>query len=215
MNTDPTPVHDPGEDEAVALATVVRTLRTHRVGTLHFDDHFIPTPFITDPGSGRLILAVPEACFFAHEHIFFIPEEAEDALQLLLSPERAEESALTDRWMAYHGEPEHVRWAECYIDAAKRTPWVFDGDAMMLPNAIAGDESRLVRIMNADKSALARVASDAVSKDVPDPVGVGVDEDGAYVRARFGVVRLHFRERAADAGEAESLLRELLAGGAS
>ncbi|MEM1422708.1 MAG: hypothetical protein AAGH64_01770, partial [Planctomycetota bacterium] len=183
--------------ERDALRNATERLLAHREGTLHFEEHFVPTPFVTDPASGRLVMPVPEAAFFAPEHIFFVPEEAQDALQLLLSVERAEESALTDRWMAHHGEPEHVRWAECYIDAAKRQPWVFDGDALMLTNPLAGDEPWIVRTLNEDEPHVRRVVSAIVEKEATEAQVVAVDDLGAHVRARFGVVRATFPERGA------------------
>ena len=205
--------HDDAHAESDALDRAIERLFAHREGTLHFDEHFIPTPFITYPESGRLVMPIPEAAFFAHEHIFFVPEEAHDALQLLLSLERAEESALTDRWMAHHGEPEQVRWAECYIDAAKRQPWVFDGDALMLANPLAGDEPWIVRTLNEDDQHVARVASSIVGKEATEARVVGVDDRGAHVRARFGVLRAHFPERVANGNDAVDAFRALGARG--
>ena len=195
--------------ERDALRHVIERLLAHREGTLHFEEHFIPTPFVSDPESGRLVMPVPEAAFFAPEHIFFIPEEAHDALQLLLSVERAEESALTDRWMAHHGEPEQVRWAECYIDAAKRPPWVFDGDALMLTNPLAGDEPWSGRTLNEDRDHVTRVVSSIVEKEATEARVVAVDDLGAHVRARFGVVRAAFPERVANGNDAVDAFRAL------
>lgn len=205
---------DDARAELEALERARALLCAHRDGVLHFEEHFIPTPFVTDPESGRLVIPVPEAAFFAPEHIFFVPEEADDTLQLLLSLERAEESALTDRWNVYHGEPDQVRWAECYIDAAKLKPWVFDGDALMTPNAMAGDEAWLVRSANEHKGALASLLSERLGKDVDDALCVGVDGLGLHARVRFGVVRVPFEHALTSAGEAHDAILTLLGGDA-
>ncbi|GAB4555250.1 MAG: hypothetical protein Tsb0013_17990 [Phycisphaerales bacterium] len=207
--TNPDAHHDDDRAEERALDTAIERLLAYREGVLHFDEHFIPTPFITDPQSGRLVMPVPEAAFFAHEHIFFVPEEAHDALQLLLSLERIEESLLTDRWMAHHGEPEQVRWAECYIDAAKCAPWVFDGDALMLANPLAGDEPWIVRTLNEDAELVHRVASRIVGKEASEARVVGVDDRGAHIRARFGVVRAPFDAPVTSGNDAVEAFRAL------
>ncbi len=213
--TTPDAYHDDERANAEALERAHERLLAHREGTLHFDDHFVPTPFITDPETGRLIIPVPEAAFFAHEHIFFVPEESEDALQLLLSLERAGESLLTDRWQAHHGEPEQVRWAECYVDAAKRGPWVFDGDSLMRPNPLGGDEPWVLRSINEDRAALASTVVKLIGKDVTEALAVGVDDLGVHVRVRFGVVRLAFPERVPDGNGAVEAYRSLVEGAGS
>lgn len=213
MSTTPDAYHqDDANAELEALHRAQDRLRTHREGTLHFEDHFIPTPYVTDPETGRIIMPVPEAAFFAAEHILFVPEEAEDALQLLLSIERIEESLHTDRWRVYHGEPDQVRWAACYVDAAKRAPWVFDGDALMMKNGLAGDEPWVVRMMNEDRDAIARLVTKRLERDAAEAIVVGADEWGVHVRARFGVVRLSFDEAVANGNDAVDAFRAMLTG---
>lgn len=210
MSQTPDAYHDDAHAEDEALERARRTLRTYREGTLHFDGHFIPTPFVTEAETGKLVMPVPEACFFAHEHIFFVPEEAEDALQLLLSPERIEECLLTDVWHMYHGEPEQIRWASCYVDAAKLMPWVFDGDALMLTDRLAGEVPWLTKALNDDRAALARATAASIGRDVDEARGVGVDERGVYVRVRFGVVRLEFDTPATTGQDAHERITALL-----
>lgn len=185
-------------------------LRAHREGVLHFEEHFVPTPFVSDPTDGTLVMPAPVALFFAPEAMLFVPEESDEALQLLLDAEQIEESAITDRWRAYHGEPEQVRWARCHVDAAKRSPWVFDGDALMLANELAGGEAGLVKRLNARKDELARVVAAKVGREPTESTAVGVDEWGAYVRVALGVVRLEFAEQAASLEEAERMIDALL-----
>ena len=210
------PIHGRPSGEADAETRALGVGRTlleaNREGTLCFDDHHVPVKFVSESASGRLVASVPVATFFADEHVLWVPEEHEDALQCLVSPEEIEESHATDRWMAFHGEPEHVRWAAFWIDSARHGPWVFDGDAMAEPNALAEIEPRLVRAMNADPAALATLCERASGSPTPDPLCVGVDPRGVYVRARFGVVRVAFEEACEDGAAAERLIASLLEG---
>jgi hypothetical protein len=208
--------HDDQRAEEAALEDARERLGAYREGVLHFDEHFVPTPFVTDPETGRVVMPVPEAVFFAPEAILFVPEEKADALQLMLSPEReGEDSALTDRWRTYHGEPEMVRWAACFIDAGKREPFVFDGDALMWRDALAGEEPWLVRTLNENREALARAVSDRLNRTASGALAVGVDERGAHVRAKFGIVRLPFAQRATTGDAAHDEIMRLLGEGAS
>jgi hypothetical protein len=179
-------------------------------GDLRFDEHGMRLKFVHDPASGRLLASVPVAVFSAAEHVLFLPEETEDALQLLISPEEVGESAVTDRWMAYHGDPEHVRWASFWIDGARHGPWVFDGEALAMANALAKEESGLCRVANADRAKLAAACERMAGIAVPDAVCVGVDPRGLHVRARFGVVRVRFSEDGEAVSDAAAALGRLL-----
>lgn len=180
------------EAEGRALETAVRFLEANREGVLAFGDTLVKVKLVADPAGGRLLASVPVATFFESEHILWVPEETDDAMQLLVSPEETGESVTSDRWLAFHGEPEHVRWAWLWIDSAKHGPWVFDGDVMVPANSVAEVESELVRRFNADKAELAAIAERATGTSVADPLCVGVDQHGMYVRARFGVLRIEW-----------------------
>jgi len=210
---------DPGHDsrfgggwgrEEDALEHALDVLWGSREGMLAFDEHTVPAKFVSDPESGRLVMSAPVAALLAAQVVLFVPEETEDALQLLVSLEEVKESAVTDRWQVYHGEPEHVRWASVWIDSGKHGPWVFDGEALMLPNPLARAEPALCRRVNSDRAALARVCQRRAGVVVPDPLCVGIDPRGMHVRARFGVVRVRFERREDDAGAAEKALERML-----
>lgn len=191
---EPTPQR-PTLDDAMA------TLRAHRRGDLLFDDAVRSVRFVLDPQDGRLVMPAMVAMLSAAQPVLFLPEESEEALQLLVSMEEidGESHATADRWRIYHGEPEDVRWAACWIDSARLGPMVFDGDALMVPNALASDEPALCKELNADKDGLHRLCAQAAGVECENPVCVGVDPEGLDIRRRFDIVRIPFPKVAENA----------------
>jgi hypothetical protein len=183
----------------------------NREGVFNFDDNYVPVKFVTDNSTGRLVMAVPVATFFVHQHVLFVPEETDDSMQMIVSPEQIDECEATDRWMAFHGEPEHVRWAMCWVESVKLDPWVFDGDALTRPNTLAKNEPALVKELNADKAGLASMCKAAGAPELESPLCVGVDQCGLHVRAKFGVVRVHFPHTANDADHVRRMIGQLKA----
>jgi len=211
MNIPADPNPDAGAD-ATALERAKRLLADNREGSIAFGEHVIPFRCIRTPKGGHLLASVPVALLMADEMIVFLPEEREDALQLLLSAEEVQESALTDRYHAYFPEPEHVRWAELWIDAGRLCEFVFDGDALMTPNPLADEEAALLRAINADRETLKRACGECCSTEIAEPIAVGVDELGIDIRAHFGIVRLPFGEPVEDADAARARIEQLLKG---
>lgn len=199
-----------GQSEDEALQHAVRVLASSREGVLLFGEQHISVKFITDPATGHLILSVPVAVLMASDHTLMVPEDSDDALQLMVTPDQIEESGVTDRWLAYHGTPEHVRWAQAWIESAKHGPWVFDGEAMMQPNPLAAEEPAVCKRLNADKAALARLCQRYAGVPVPVPTCVGCDPEGLYVRAAFGVVRVPFDNPAESAEQIDGTLAAML-----
>ncbi|MEM9083195.1 MAG: methylmalonyl-CoA mutase family protein, partial [Planctomycetota bacterium] len=120
-----------------------------------------------------------------------------------------EESHLTDRLLAYHGEPDQVRYADCYIDSAKHGPWVFDGDAMMISSHLPQQEERTaLKALNADKGILRQALLAAHDLDAEDPTAVAIDHLGCDIRARFGVTRIAFDEPITTADEAIEAIKD-------
>ncbi len=199
--------------ELAALDHARHVLAASREGVLLLDDQRIPIRFVIANDDGRLIASTPVAALMSSSLTMFVPEESDDALQLLLSPEEIKESMDTDRWMAHHlgsgEEPEHVRWGAYWIDSAKHGPWVFDGEAMMSPNPAGPIEGALVKRINTDKPRLTALAQERAEVEVADPVCVAVDGFGLLVRARFGVVRVAFDEEARSLDAVEDALRGL------
>lgn len=198
--------------ESAALEHGRRFLLACYDGILHIDgpDSTAPVKFIRDPADGRIIMACPVATFFAEEIVLFTPDEADDAMKLLLSAEQIEECHLTDRVLAYHGEPEHVRWGAFWIDSAKHGPWVFDGDAMMIPSALADAERELLKELNADTPRLSALVQRAREVEVASPVALGIDQLGLDIRARFGPMRIAFEHECPDNDAARTEIERIL-----
>lgn len=203
------PLESP-EADAQALEHARSVFNANPEGRLLFDEHAITIKYIVDPKDGRLVASVPVAVFSAADLVLNVPEETADALQLLVSAEECDECTATDRWLAYHGEPEHVRWATFWIDSARHGPWVFDGDALTLPNPLIAHETALCKLLNTDKAKLAKVCQRFAGVPVPDPVCVGVDPRGLHIRARFGVVRVEFDSIKNDETTAKTAIEAML-----
>ena len=200
--------------------------------------------FVNEHATGRLIASVPSATFFSQHLVLSVPDETDDALQLMVSAEEIDESRVTDRWLAFHLSqagyseshvqddaepgrefPDHTKWAAFWVDSAKHGPWVFDGDALMLPNPLAELEPGVCRTLNADKATLARLCAahtgaDSVGAEVVgvesqgEPTCVGLDPAGIYARLAHGVVHIPFPGPAsgdeAKVETGESLLADLM-----
>lgn len=193
---------DPIDPDSQALEHALAVFTANLEGSLRFDEHVGRIKYVFDPRDGRLVASIPAAVLHAAELVFDIPEENDDALQLLVTAEECAESIATDRWLAYHGQPEHVRWASFWIDSARHGPWVFDGDALTVPNPLARDESALCKRLNSDAGRLAALVQRFAGVPIPKPLCVGVDPRGLHVRASFGVVRVRFEAIAPDAESA-------------
>lgn len=203
---------DPGAEQR-ALADALELFDSYREGSLVAGETAWPVRFICCGISGKIVLCGPEELFNSAEHVLFIPEEKADTLQLLVSPEPCAECAATDHYLAYHGKPEGIHapaWAECWIDAARHGPWVFDGDAFMAPNPLAPIEPAICKQLNADKARLAALCQRSAGLVVPQPTCVGVVPSGLHIRARFGVVRVPFDERLITPDDASSRIERML-----
>lgn len=198
----------PEDPDADAQHEAVRALHASREGVLIVRESYLPVRFVTCNESGRIVANVPEEVIDASDAVLFVPDEAPSALQLMLALGAAEESAVTDRWRAFHGTPEHPRWVAASIESARRGPWVFDGEDLACPNVLIHDEPRLLRALNADPDAL-RTLCRAEGVVVESPVAVGVDQHGVHVRARHGVVFVGFPQRITDAEHASKVLTHM------
>jgi len=207
-----THAHD--QAEAIALQTARDLVARNREGTLLTDGQAFPIKFIADPATGDLIAPVPDEALDASNLLLFVPNESFDAIQLLVEADLIPESALTDRWCAYHLSQNHPVWARLTIDSAKHDRWVFNADQLSPPNPIAADEPALCRLLNADKSALSRLVQSISKSDAPDPVCVGVNADGVYIRARFSVLLVPFEKPAPNTDEARQRINHWLSAAA-
>jgi hypothetical protein len=205
----------PSDAEQQALDLALRTLAAHRTGAISFGEHVRPIKFVLDNEDGRLVCPVMVAVLEEPEIVMFIPEESDEALQLLLDVEEVDEkdhSRAIDKWIAHHGDPEDIHWVACWIDAARMGPVVIDGDALMNSNPLAGAEARTCRRINEDKDALRALCARYAKMDVEDPLCVAVAPLGLSVKSRFDILFVPFgadieTESALDA-EIDRLLAE-------
>jgi len=190
----------------------LRRLRRHRTGDLLADGTPTPVRFIIDGRSGAFVLPAERSFFEADETVLWIPRERYESFQVLvrLEPLEHEFDEAKDRYLAYHGKHEAYRWARASIESARREGVVSDADELMRVNLLHAEETRLCKLLNADKDRLARLCEDMVKTRPRDPVAVGVDEDGIDVRASVGVMRLEMPRRARNADDAEAMIRGLL-----
>lgn len=199
--------------EAEIITGARAFLRANLTGTIGFDEEFIPIKVVVAP-DGALVAPVMVAMLRALDVVIFLPAEDDAAMQLQVTLEEIQDSgehaALCDRWRIYHGEPEDVRWARISIDAAKFDGRMFDGLALMEPNALADAEPRICRKVNAEMRGLLKQACLRVAEvEIEDPRLVGVDPLGFDVRGRFDVVRLDADPEIVDDADALAALEEL------
>ena len=201
--------------EAEIITGARAFLRANLTGTIGFDEEFIPIKVVVAP-DGALVAPVMVAMLRALDVVIFLPAEDDAAMQLQVTLEEIQDSgehaALCDRWRIYHGEPEDVRWARISIDAAKFDGRMFDGLALMEPNALAEAEPRICRKVNAEMRGLLKQACLRVAEvEIEDPRLVGVDPLGFDIRGRFDVVRLDADPEIVDESDAFAALEELAA----
>lgn len=199
-------------DPEPAVLDAAEFLATYREGVLFFDGTPLARRFVSDPGSGRLLIPVPPEAADAAEHVLHVPEESDDAMSLMVSAAvtTPDDLPACDRYLAYHGPADDARWIACRIDAAKWGGVVLDGPLLQKPNPLAPAEGRLCRQANADQARLAASIKAHRAIDIPTPLCVGVDPGGLHVRARFGVVRIRFAKQAASEAEAAEAIRQFL-----
>ena len=79
------------KDENAALDEAQRLLAAHRIGALAFAEAVRPVKFVLDNDDGRVICPVMSAALDLPELVLFVPEESDEALQLLLESEEIDE----------------------------------------------------------------------------------------------------------------------------
>jgi hypothetical protein len=190
-----------------------RFLRANTTGDLRFDEHLRPIRYICAP-SGALVAPVMVAMLQSVDTVLFVPECADDAMEIQVTLEQFEETgregALADRWQIYHGQPEDVRWATMHIDAARYHEAVIDGDALVTANPLASIEASLCKRGNAAKDRLRVACKAAIDIDVDEPVMVGMDPFGIDVRSTYQVLRIEFDDAVDDPDDAAAILDGLL-----
>ncbi len=175
----------------------IRFLRRHYHATLVVDDSIFPRAFVIDPASGRPVIAAPPDLFDSHSVTLHVPDERDDALQLLVEPVPLDASrdAACDRLLIYHGRAEAAKFASLEIVDAK---WRSDENiftALRAANELHTDEPRLCRLLNSDLARFSDIVRTHAARETIEPKAVGVDPLGIDVRTRTGLVRLEFPDR--------------------
>ena len=201
-------------DEAQAAEDAYRFLRSHTTGDLRFDERFRQLRYVIGP-DGRLVAPVMFAMLEATDTALFVPEDVDNAMELLVSLTEIEPDgpfgALTDRWRIYHGDPEDIHWASINLEAARYDGHVVDGEALVQANPLAEDEARLCRKINdSHRAELRQVCQVFVQAEVESPMLVGVDRLGFDVRRRFDVLRVDAPQPMNTAADAELVLGQMI-----
>jgi hypothetical protein len=203
-------------EDPIDLTVAIEFLRGHLSGLLRFDGDMRPVKIIVDR-EGRLFAPVMVAMIRSVDTVMCVPDDGDEAMQMQVTLEEVAEdgphAALCDRWKAYHGDPPDVRWARMSIDAARWDGLFIDGDALMVPNALADAEPGILREINRGPVACRQAACRRHGgHEIEKPVVVGVDPGGFDVRGLFGTVRVPADTQIRDLSSAVAALETAAAG---
>ncbi len=190
----------------------LKILRGHASGTLLVDGSPRVVKYVVDPGDGSVITVLDPRDTRGGEYQLCLPDDSFDTqLRALVEPTAlGDDGVWTDRHGAYHGPGRATAWVRLAFAHAKLASGpVVDGDDLMVPNAFAGEQTRLCAELNADRVLLRAACEQSSGVAIEDPFAVGVDPLGVDVRARFGVVRIAFETPAADGDSALDAVRSL------
>lgn len=196
-------------DQAAQLEFAVRA---DRRAVLMLDGVPTARPTVLDNAVSRFVFPAPPSVLEADEVIIFIPEERDDALQVLVSPFEIDGNTepAADRWRIYHGSEPDARWLAAEPIGIRLGPMVVGGDEVDLTNLLAGDEPRLCKRFNAEPAKLGALAHAFDPRSHGSCVLVGVDHLGIDLRTRFDIVRIPFGRVVSDPAEAEHRIEDLL-----
>lgn len=188
-------------------------LRAHREGLLLAAG--LPRRIRIVQHEGSLVFPAEPALVDADSLTLCLPDEAptdDNELQLMLSAALTDDGAAADRWRIYHGEPDRLTWVACTIQGARYRGDVVDHEPLNAPNPLASAEPALCRTLNADRARLAMVCRLITGVLPESPVAVGVDDLGIDLRARFGIIRLPFRDPVPTPALAQARIASLFGG---
>lgn len=192
-----------------AIDQTLDFLHGHLSGFIRFDGDRVAIKVIV-ANDGHLVAPVMESMLRSVETVLELPDDGDESLQVMVTLERmdpdGEHAGLCDRWRAYHGDPEDVRWARMQIDASRFREWFVDGEALMVANPLAADESSLLKALNAQPRNFLKAFCTTCRTPCENPVAVGVDDAGIDVRRAHDVVRLPFPLRFAQAAQVRSFI---------
>ena len=177
------------------IRTPLAFMHGHLAGLFQFDENVVPLKVVVER-EGRLVAPVMVAMLTAGETILYLPDESDESMHINVTLEEFEESGpdgeLADRWRIYHGEPDDLRWAIFHIEAARLNRIFYDGDALLIPNALGAAEAAICRWANDNViDALRTACLEQCEVEINEPKLVGVDQLGFDIRGRFDVLRLN------------------------
>lgn len=200
------------------MSAALRAWRSFRRGVLLCADIPHKTGLAIDPGANAAVaIPLPTTLLGSEQFVLFLPDESDDALQVLLVRQRGEvPEALRDRWLMLHLDPPRgdVRWTLFHPESARLHAEVIDHDILASFNPLASSEPALVKRANADRDALARACRHATGSTLTDPVCVEVNPSGLLVRHKLGVTLAPFGVEAIDGSFALEVIEAMLARGA-
>ncbi len=192
----------------------MRAWRSFRRGALLCGEIPHKTGLAVDPKTGVVAIPLPTTLVPAEQFVLFMPDESDEALQVLLTRRKDEvDEALRDRWLMLHLDPPRgdVRWIAFDPESARLRSEVIDHDHLAAFNPLAPIEPALVKHANADKAVLQRACRAATGSLLTDPVCVEVNPAGPLVRHKLGVTLAPFASEAHDETAAQRELAALLA----
>lgn len=200
---------------AMAIVTPGHRLREGYRGVLCADEAVRAATFVIDGRSGRLALPMTPTQQRAESVVLMVPDERDDALQLLLRVEPLEDwrgAEVCDRHLAYHGRCAAQAWAWASAECVKNGGVVLEPGALGLINPLAGVEPALCKRLNRDRAALMALLERLTRQAIDEPVVVGVDPLGLDVRGAFGVARAPWPARLESVDTAGATVEAWLAG---
>lgn len=179
---------------------------------MFFDERCVRRRYVLDPDTGFPVVAVSAEVFDAEDFVLHVPEDEDDALQLMVEPQEVDSrnSPAADRYAIYHGKPGEVHLLRLEILSAKFRGHVFEGSELACVNPFGSGEAGLCKVANQRASDLTHLCARSCGTSPAAPVLVGVDPHGLDVRARFGVIRVDFPRKVASIDEARSAIEDLL-----
>lgn len=167
---------------------------------------------VLDNHASRFVLPLPSAALDGDEVVIWIPEERDDALQVLVSPFEIDGNteAAADRWRIYHGREPDAHWVAAEPIAVRLGPMVSGGDEVDLSNRLADAEPALCKAFNTEPARLGTLAHAFDPRAHGVCTLVGVDHLGLDIRSRWDIVRVPFGGVIREPDEARSRIRELL-----
>lgn len=204
-----------GSDATPPNSAGAKLLRSHSTATLVAAGVAPRIRYVVDDAGGLPVSVVEGGVLACEEWVLHIPEESDASLQVLVTPRTINPDShhACDRYLIYHGTPEHRHWVEWQIESARFARQVFDPEDFAAANPLAIAQSSICKRFNADRECIARLCLGGVKMRPIDPLLVGVDPWGADIRARFGIIRVEFPSPAIDADAAAAMIEQFIAEG--